>query len=207
MRMRIVGTIPLAILALSTTAAASRRFAINKLGDALAPPGTTFSADNDPDFVRDRRALQSQLWRACSRKARGIAAAPRHGDGFTQYAYASSSRRPMKARSRPRPRHPLRLRARRCTFVRATTACAASKTRYPGSAENCMPTHGRPSPAWARPRHRSLIGLPPPWAAPSLLQNRPEIIADQPIVEALIDRALDLDEKFDGGAIHPFDRV
>src|SRR5262249_16943716 len=41
-------------------------------------------------------------------------------------------------------------------------------------------------------------------AAISISKDNPDLIADQPIVEALIDRALQLDEKFDYGAIHGF---
>jgi hypothetical protein len=41
-------------------------------------------------------------------------------------------------------------------------------------------------------------------AAISLSKDNPDLVADQGIVEALIDRALVLDEKFDSGAIHSF---
>jgi predicted anti-sigma-YlaC factor YlaD len=41
-------------------------------------------------------------------------------------------------------------------------------------------------------------------AAISISKNDPALISDQPIVEALIDRALALDEDFDRGAIHGF---
>jgi predicted anti-sigma-YlaC factor YlaD len=40
--------------------------------------------------------------------------------------------------------------------------------------------------------------------ATSLSKNNPDLIADQPIVEALIDRAFELDPDFDAGAIHGF---
>jgi predicted anti-sigma-YlaC factor YlaD len=38
----------------------------------------------------------------------------------------------------------------------------------------------------------------------AISKDHPDIIADQPIVEAMIDRALALDESFDSGAIHTF---
>src|SRR5207253_642054 len=38
----------------------------------------------------------------------------------------------------------------------------------------------------------------------SLSKDNPDLIADQPIVEAMIDRALELQEDFDQGAIHSF---
>ena len=41
-------------------------------------------------------------------------------------------------------------------------------------------------------------------SAISVSKDHPDLIADQPIVEALIDRALELDPDFDFGAIHGF---
>jgi hypothetical protein len=43
------------------------------------------------------------------------------------------------------------------------------------------------------------------WAgAIDLSKDDPDLVGDLPIVEALIDRALELDETFDAGAIHSF---
>jgi hypothetical protein len=41
-------------------------------------------------------------------------------------------------------------------------------------------------------------------AAVSLSKDDPHLVADQPLFEALIDRALELDETFEHGAIHGF---
>ena len=41
-------------------------------------------------------------------------------------------------------------------------------------------------------------------AAITVSKDKPDIVADLPKMEALIDRALELDEKFDHGAIHTF---
>jgi predicted anti-sigma-YlaC factor YlaD len=41
-------------------------------------------------------------------------------------------------------------------------------------------------------------------SAISVSKDKPDIVADLPKVEAMIDRALELDEKFDRGAIHTF---
>jgi predicted anti-sigma-YlaC factor YlaD len=44
-----------------------------------------------------------------------------------------------------------------------------------------------------------------PWAAAvSLSKDNPDLIADLPIVEAMMERALELDETFGEGAIHSF---
>ena len=41
-------------------------------------------------------------------------------------------------------------------------------------------------------------------AAMSISKHDPQLLADQPAVEALIDRALELDEAFEDGVIHTF---
>jgi hypothetical protein len=52
------------------------------------------------------------------------------------------------------------------------------------------------------PRRRATAAA---WGlAISVSKDSPELVADQPQVEALIDRALELDEDFDFGAIHGF---
>src|SRR5690242_3740890 len=84
---RLLATILLAIAALPGCAV--KKLAINKLGDALASPGTTFSADNDPAFIRDAVPFSLKLMESL------LAESPRHrglllasASGFTQYAYA-----------------------------------------------------------------------------------------------------------------------
>src|SRR2546427_738638 len=96
MRMRIVRTIPLAILALSTTGCGIKKVAINKLGDALASPGTTFSADNDPEFVRDAVPFSLKLMESL------LAESPRHrGLQNRPRDHRRSAHRGSAHRSRP----------------------------------------------------------------------------------------------------------
>ena len=56
----------LMVLALAVlTTGCIRKFAINKLGDALAKSGTTFASDDDPDLIQDagqdRKEFQALL--------------------------------------------------------------------------------------------------------------------------------------------------
>ena len=65
-----------------------KRYAINKLGDSLANPGTTFSGDNDPEFVGQAvpfslKLIESLL--AESPNHRGLLFAA--SSGYTQYSY------------------------------------------------------------------------------------------------------------------------
>src|SRR5579862_6401997 len=66
-----------------------RKYAINKLGDALARTNTTFAADDDPELIRSAAPFSLKLVESL------LAENPRHEGlllaatrGFTQYAYA-----------------------------------------------------------------------------------------------------------------------
>src|SRR5271170_5935190 len=66
-----------------------KKYAINKLGDALAGTGTTFAADEDPELIRAAVPFSLKLIESL------LAENPRHeglllaaARGFTQYAYA-----------------------------------------------------------------------------------------------------------------------
>src|SRR5512147_911217 len=66
-----------------------KRFAVNKVGDALAGGGTTFSSDDDPELVKAAVPFSLKLMESL------LAESPRHkgllfaaSSGFTQYGYA-----------------------------------------------------------------------------------------------------------------------
>ena len=65
-----------------------KRYAITKLGDSLANPGTTFSGDNDPEFVGQAAPFSLKLIESL------LAESPNHrrllfaaSSGYTQYSY------------------------------------------------------------------------------------------------------------------------
>src|SRR5271168_2150785 len=79
------------ILVLSSCAVSCsvRKYAINKLGDALAGTGTTFASDDDPELIRSAVPFSLKLIESL------LAENPRHeglllaaARGFTQYSYA-----------------------------------------------------------------------------------------------------------------------
>src|SRR6476660_9045372 len=66
-----------------------RRMAVNRLGDALAAQGTTFSSENDPQLVRAAAPFSLKLMESL------LAENPRHygllraaASSFTQFSYA-----------------------------------------------------------------------------------------------------------------------
>ncbi len=184
-----------------------KKIAIKKIGDALAQSGTTFASDNDPELVRDALPFSLKLIESL------LAESPRHGgllfaasSGFTQYAYAfikeqADETEPenfalaseMRARARG-----LFLRARDYGVRGLETThrdFGAALSKDPQPAVKAAKKADVPLLYWTA----ASWGL-----AITLSKNEPGLIVDQPIVEALIDRALELDEGFDEGAIHSF---
>ncbi len=100
----------------------------------------------------------------------------------------------------------LRARARRLYLRASDYGLRGLDVRHRGFSQ-APPARFEARPCW-RPRPptcRSCIGPRPPGdSAISLSKDNPDLIADQPIVEALIDRASALDPDFDSGAIHGF---
>jgi predicted anti-sigma-YlaC factor YlaD len=180
-----------------------QKIAVNRLGDALSKSGTTFAADDDPELVRDAlpftlKLIESLL--AENPNHRGLLLAA--SSGFTQYAYAflqqdadriESSDFDEAQRLRGRARN-MFLRARnyglRGLGASATTIAADPAAALRDTTRDHVPFLYWTAASWG--------------AAIALSKDDPDLIADQPAVEALIDRALVLDESFSSGSIHGF---
>lgn len=200
-----VSFLVLAVFAL--TGCAVKRLAVNKLGNALAGSGTTFASDDDPELIRDAVPFSLKLMESL------LAETPRHRgllvaacSGFTQYAYAfvqedaDETERQDLARATA-----LRSRAR-SMYARARNYCLQSLTLKRPAFEQGLRSDPRLALRTATKRDvAALYWTAASWGALiALSKDKPEVVADQPIVEALIDRALELDETFDQGAIHNF---
>jgi predicted anti-sigma-YlaC factor YlaD len=198
----------IATLALALGGCSSvNRVAVNKLGDALAGGGTVFAGDNDPALVRDAAPFSLKLMESI------LASAPGHAglrqaaaSGFTQYAYAfvqqdadvlqdtdvaaAAALRARACRLYGRGRdHGLRgLEAVHPGFGDALRRAPREAVRQ--CRRNDVPLLYWTAAAWA--------------SAIAAGKDQPELIAGLPAVEALIDRALELDEAYDSGAIHSF---
>ncbi len=195
------------LLATLTPACSIERYVVNRLGDALASDGSTFGADDDPELIKAAVPFSLKLMESLLEKS------PRHAGllqatckGFTQYAYAfvqqeadvledddlSASR---KARDRARK---LYLRARDYGLRGLDVAHRGiTKTLHldPVTALGVAGADDVPLLYWTAAA----------WAAAvSVSKDDPDRIGELHVVEALIDRALELDEDFDNGAIHSF---
>jgi predicted anti-sigma-YlaC factor YlaD len=194
-------------LAVATSGCSARKFAINRLGDSLANSGTTFASDNDPEFVGQAIPFSLKLIEgllAESPKHRGLLFAA--ASGFTQYSYvyvqqpseeiesedvAKSSGLSMRARN-------LYLRARDYGLRGLETkhdGFAVLLREDPKSAVQTMNVGDVPLLYWTAVA----------WgAAISVAKDRPDLVAELPQVEALIDRAYQLRPDYDHGAIDQF---
>lgn len=194
-------------LALLTTGCSAKKFAINKLGDSLASGGTTFASDDDPDLVGEALPFSLKLMESLlaeSPKHRGLLFAA--SSGFTQYAYVYVQQPAEQAEDKNLDEaDALRARARRL-YVRAKNyGVRGLETRYPG-----LETQLRSDPKLALKKTTArdvplLYWTAVSWgAAIAESKDNPEMVADQLLVEALIDRSFELDPDFDHGAIHNF---
>lgn len=184
-----------------------RKIAVKKLGDALAESGTTFASDNDPELVKGALPFSLKLIESLlaeSPKHRGLLVAA--CSGFTQYAYAFVKQEADETESQSVAQAiEMRMRARNL-FLRARDyGIRGLEITRPGFG-GALNKDARNAVKAAKPADVPLLY----WTAASwilaitLSKNEPDLIADQPIVEALVDRALALDEAFDQGAIHSF---
>jgi predicted anti-sigma-YlaC factor YlaD len=185
-----------------------RAFAVKKIGDAIANSGTTFSSDEDPQLVRDAVPFSLKLIESL------LAEQPKHhglllaaSRGFTQYVYAYIQEDADELESRDlTAAREMRMRAKRLYLRARDYGLRGLEVKHPGFGkavrENSQSAVARSTKATDVPL---LYWTAASWgAAISISKDDPNLIADQPVVEALIDRALQLDEKYDNGSIHGF---
>jgi len=184
-----------------------KRVAINKLGNALASGGTTFTADEDPELVRDALPFSLKLIESL------LAESPRHrgllfaaASGFTPYAYAFVQEEADEIQDRDLEKATaLHIRARRLYLRARDYGMRGLEVAHPGFGNELRRDPLATVRAATQKDVPLLYWTAASWgAAISVSKDHPDLVADQGIVEALIDRALALDEKFEEGAIHSF---
>jgi len=184
-----------------------RKFAVNKLGDSLANGGNSFASDDDPELIGQALPFSLKLVEGLldqSPKHRGLLFAA--SSGFTQYAYVFVQQPAERIEDKDlEEADALRARARRL-YVRARNyGLRGLEARYPGLEAQLRTNPKDALRKTKKPDVPLLYWTAVSWGAGiALSKDNPEAIADQPIVEALIDRAFDLDPDYDSGAIQNF---
>ena len=184
-----------------------KKFAINKLGDSLANSGTTYTADDDPELVGQALPFSLKLVEGL------LAESPRHrglllaaASGFTEYAYAYVQQDADVLEPEDYAKATLlRARARRLYSRARDYGIRGLEARHQGFADAIRRDPHAAVTSAAISDVPLLYWTAAAWvSAISLSRESPDVLADQPIAEALIDRALALDPDFDAGAIHGF---
>lgn len=194
-------------MVLSGVGCSFRRLAVNKLGDALAGGGTTFATDDDPELIKAAVPFSLKLMESLlseSPKHRGLLFAT--SSGFTQYSYAFVQQDAEEIATRDVATSlEMRQRARRLYLRGRDYALRGLEAAHPGftntlrvdvpKAMAMLTKRDVPQTYWAAAS----------WAAATVvIKDNADLINDLPVIEALMDRALVLDESYDHGAIHSF---
>jgi len=196
-----------ALMAAALPACSMRKLAVNKLGDALAEGGKSYASDDDPELVREAvpfglKTVESLLDEAPRHKGLLLAAA----SGFTQYGFAFIQQDADFAEAQDLARATaLRDRARKHYRRALEYGLRGLEVDFPG-----FRTALRRDPAAAlaplRKKHVPLLyWTANAWgAAIAISKDDAELTADQHLAEALMKRALELDEGYERGSVHDF---
>jgi len=199
--------VPLAALVLVLPACSVRRLAVNSLGNALAQGGATYASDDDPELVAEATPFALKTMEALldeSPRHRGLLYAT--ASGFTKYSYAFVQQEGDFAEARDLARATeLRTRARRLYLRALDYGLRGLEVDFPGLRER-LRTDAVGAVAGTRKKHVPLLfWTANAWgAAIALAKDDAELTADQASAEALMRRALELDEAYEYGSGHDF---
>lgn len=194
------------LVLLMSTGCSVKKFAISRMADSLASQSTSsFATDDDPELIGDALPFALKLMEGLLDQVpqhRGLLLA--NSSGFTQYSYAwvQQPADEMERQDVERAKV-MRLRTRKLYLRARDYGIRGLEVKHPGFG---LALHHDAKSAVLRASKRDvplLYWTAVSWgAAISVSKDDPDLVADQPIVEALIDRSLALDPEFDRGAIH-----
>jgi predicted anti-sigma-YlaC factor YlaD len=201
-----VGFCPLfAAILMFGTGCSPKQLAVNSLADALAGSGTTFGSDNDPELIRDAAPFSLKLMESV------LAEAPKHkglltaaSSSFTQYAYAFVVQDADQLETRDiAGANLLRDRARKLLIRGRDYGLRGLEVAHPDFAAQLRANPRQTVQQATKSDVPLLYWTAAAWgAAITISKNQPELVSDQVIFEAMIDRALALDEAYEAGSIH-----
>ena len=182
-----------------------KTMAVKTVANTLSDSGDVFSRDEDPDLVRDAIPFALKLYESL------LDSVPKHEplliatcSSFTEYGYAFvETQADILGEAHHDEAKALRERALKL-YVRGRDYCLRGvDVRFPGIHDKLL---ADPVPALARAQKKDvplLYWTAASWgAAISLGMDRPDLVIDLPVVRALAERALALDETWNKGAIH-----
>lgn len=181
--------------------------AIDRLADALASGGGSYGQDDDPQLIQSAAPFSLKLMESL------LAERPQHrglllaaASGFTQYAFAFVQQEGDEVAEKDfAAGAAIRQRACRLYLRGRDYGLRGLEGSHPGITGR-LRTNPRAAVAAARTTDVPLLyWTAAAWGlAIALSKDNADLLADLPIVEALIDRAVELDESFEHGALHGF---
>ena len=193
-------------LSLLSGCALVRKKAVGMVASSLASSGDVFSRDDDPELVGQAIPFGLKLYESL------LESAPKDKNlliatcsNFTQYGVAYLETEAMvlgEAQHHDEVAH-LNGRALKI-YLRAKGYCMrAMEVRFPGIGQRLLTDPAGPLAKAQKKDVPLLYWTAASWgSAMSLGVDRPELVADMPVVRALADRALALDETWGKGALH-----
>jgi len=195
------------LAAIAMTGCSVRKFAVNKLGDALANGGATYASDNDPEFIGQAIPFSLKLIEgllAESPDHRGLLFAA--ASGYTQYSYVYIQLPAEEVETADVGKSAaLRDRARNLYLRARDFGLHGLDSKHPGFS---VSLREKPSEAVRLATAKDvplLYWTAASWgAAISISKDHPELVADQVQMQALMDRAYELNSDYSYGAIDQF---
>lgn len=200
----VVRTASLVLVAALAGSCSIERYATGKVADALSGTGGTFASDEDIDLIREASPFGLKLMENV------LDSQPQHPElltalarGFVQYSYAFVALDGDIAESEDLERaHALHERARKLYLRGREYGMRALDVCQPGFRTQLETDPRAAVDRLGEHEMEALFWTAAGWgAAIALSKDRPEIVAHQPELEALLDRALAIDEGYGDGAL------
>jgi predicted anti-sigma-YlaC factor YlaD len=184
-----------------------RRYALGQAADALAKSGAVYASDDDPELIKSAAPFSLKLMESL------LAENPNHtgllastAGGFTQYAFAFVQQEADELEPRDfAAAEAMRARATRLYLRARRYGIRGLEVNHPGFGKALLADPRAAVRTTTRAEVPLLYWTAAAWgSAISLSKDNPELVGQIPAMEALIDRALELDESYGDGAIHTF---
>ena len=186
---------------------AVKQLAISKLGDTLAESGSVYASDNDIELIGE--ALPFSL-----KTIEGLLAeVPEHegllltaASGFTQYSYVYVDYEAFEIeQTQPQKAQELRQRATKLYLRGRSYALRAIELKQENFIAGLRQNPDTTLSVFSKQDIPVLYWLAMSWAAAIAMDKSDmEMVADLNLIEPIILKCLELDEGYDGGALHAF---
>jgi predicted anti-sigma-YlaC factor YlaD len=195
------------LIAFALSGCSIREYALSRTADTLATSGTSFATDDDPELIADAAPFSLKLMDSV------LAETPTHvglltaaAKNYTQYTYAFVQQEGERLEDTDVAGAAQRFERARRLYARAREyGLRGLESAHPGIS---LTLEKAPRAALVQASRSDVPLLY--WNAVSagawvsLSKDNPAAVGQLPVIEALIDRALALDEAWDAGAIHTF---